>query len=65
LVVAIFVGWLLLISGLVAAIGAFALRGTGLFLWEMTASATGLQSAFEPLLTPSFIAKCCHSIGQI
>lgn len=37
LVIEILVGWLLVISGMVLIFGAFALRGTGLFGWQLVA----------------------------
>ena len=53
LVVEILIGWLLTISGGVAVVGAFSLRSTRLFVWEMISGlitlATGLLMLVFPL----------------
>jgi len=53
LVVEILIGWLLTLSGIVAVIGAFSLRNTGLFVWELIfgliTSMAGLWLLFFPL----------------
>ncbi|MEO1138967.1 MAG: DUF308 domain-containing protein [Pseudomonadota bacterium] len=52
LVVEVFVGWLLTISGFVSLIGAFALRGTGLFVWEVLAGLLTLAAGILLVVFP-------------
>jgi len=52
LVVEILIGWLLTISGGASIIGAFSLRGTGLFLWKLIAGFLILAVGLMLLLFP-------------
>lgn len=52
LVVEVLVGWLLTISGGVAVVGAFSLRGTGLFAWELIAGLIALSGGLLMLVYP-------------
>ncbi|MCV2891897.1 HdeD family acid-resistance protein [Lentibacter sp. XHP0401] len=53
LIVEIMIGWLLTLSGAISVVGAFSLRSTRLFLWELVAGlitfAVGLWMLFFPL----------------
>lgn len=53
LIVELLIGWLLAISGAVSVVGAFSLRRTGLFVWELISGlitlAVGLLMLFFPL----------------
>jgi uncharacterized membrane protein HdeD (DUF308 family) len=52
LVVEILIGWLLTISGLVAIIGSFSLRGTRPFIWEVIAGLSALGAGLLMLVFP-------------
>lgn len=52
LVVEVLVGWLLAISGGVAVVGAFSLRGTELFLWEVISGLITLAAGVLMLVYP-------------
>ena len=52
LVIEMFIGGLLTISGGVAVIGSFSLRGTGLFLWELVAGLITLAAGLLMLVFP-------------
>jgi len=51
LVIEVLIGWLLAVSGLVTVVGAFSLRKTGLFVWELAA---GLITCVIGLLMLAF-----------
>jgi uncharacterized membrane protein HdeD (DUF308 family) len=52
LVVEIFIGWLLVVSGGVAVVGALSLRGTGLFVWQLISGLISLAAGLLMLVFP-------------
>jgi len=52
LVVEILIGWLLIINGGMAVIGAFSLRKTGLFIWRLAAGLFTLSAGLLMLVFP-------------
>jgi len=52
LVIETLIGWLLVISGALALVSVVSLRGTGLFIWELTAGLLTLAAGLLLLLFP-------------
>ncbi|OAN76433.1 hypothetical protein A8B78_02810 [Jannaschia sp. EhC01] len=53
LVVSIFIGWLLAIAGIASMIGSMALRGTGLFAWQVLAGLASFVAGLLLLIYPA------------